>query len=674
MRHLMTIAAILAVAGCSSIQVAVADELAATASSEPASLAESIQAIQAAKDVDEALVAYNAGAAIDRNDLDLNRVYLVRMLELGTPEKAVDQARIIEEAEPTDGLALGVIAFVEARDGNMAEAIAGIILALQDMPDDQFLLSTAGQLAAWFDQAQQTELAEIPDFVQESLKELREKIAQEKDFVAAYDEAADAYRELAAAQEAPDEAASDQDAVNQPAPADDEVAAAEEAPAEFQAAQAPGGVTYTTYVNNSVYATPYWPSYGLIWASYPTPYPWWHHRSHHRSYWHGGHVVFVGRIRDCGLTIGRHRDGDIVIDRARNVYIGHAKTVVVDHARKVVVNDARSVEVNKAGRLTRHSEAATLVADAKGKLVHANNDLSLKDLRTRSSGIRPAGKPAAVVPTSRLQALRDKVDDSHRSGNEASKDNARRDRPAYPKQIAQLLPKTGIAPSTTVPPKTAGPARRPDWLIIDGTSDKKRDDQVAAEPTSAAEKLARTRIDHPKATILPAKPLSTARNDDAKALYRKNASIRIAAEVKTGSNDLPASDKTLTAGAKDKVDRLIMPPSISAKAEADQPKTKLPSPPKELGRSIPAAQPAGPAVKGPAPKEEPARIEPRPSAAPAQSAAGADQPVSPRGDSARNEDSRRKNDSDASSRSSSDDDRRSGKRDSADKRDSRRER
>ncbi len=667
MRHLMALAAVLAVAGCSSTRVAVADELEATTSSEPASLVQSIQAIQAAKDVDAALSTYNAGAAIDRNDLDLNRAYLVRMLELGAPEKAFDQARIIEKAEPTDGLALGVIAFIEARDGNMAEAIAGIVLALQDMPEDQFLLSTAGQLAAWFDQAQQAELTEIPEFVQDSLKQLREKIAQEKDFVAAYDEAANAYRELAAAQEAaPNEAAPDQDAVNQPAPADDEVAA-EEAPGALQPAQALPIATYTTYVENSIYVAPYWPSYGLIWTSYPTPYAWWH-RSHHRSHWHGGHVVFVGRIHDCGLTIGRHRDGDIVIDRARNVYIGHAKTVVVNHARKVVVNDARSVEVNKAGRLTRHSQSATLVADAKGKLVNAKNDLSLKDLRTRSSSVHPAVRPAAVVQTSRLQTLRDKVDDSRRFDSEASKDSARRDRPTYTKQIAQLLPKTNIAPPAAVPPKTTRPVKKPDWLTIEATSDKKVD-QAAAGSTSLAEKPTRTRVDHPKATVLSAKPLATARNDDAKAFYRKSTSIKAAAEVRAAPDDSPLPEKTLTAGPKDKVDWLIMPSAVSGKAEADRPKAKLPSPPKEHGRSIPAAQPAGAAVKGPAPKEEPVRIEPRPSAAPAPSTvATTEQPASPRSDATRKEDSRRKNDSDASSRSSSDDDRRSGKRDSAGRR------
>ena len=97
-------------------------------------VAAAIQAIEQAPDPSAAVAAYVNGAAVDRNDPKLSEAYVARMVDLGLPELAFHQAQTLTTLESNNGLAWGVIAYVEARRGNMAEAISAINLAGQFAP------------------------------------------------------------------------------------------------------------------------------------------------------------------------------------------------------------------------------------------------------------------------------------------------------------------------------------------------------------------------------------------------------------------------------------------------------------------------------------------------------------------------------------------------------------
>ena len=65
------------------------------------------------------MAAYVNGAAVDRNDPKLSEAYVARMVDFGLPELAFHQAQALTTLESNNGLAWGVIAYVEARRGNM---------------------------------------------------------------------------------------------------------------------------------------------------------------------------------------------------------------------------------------------------------------------------------------------------------------------------------------------------------------------------------------------------------------------------------------------------------------------------------------------------------------------------------------------------------------------------
>ena len=114
-------------------------------------VAAAIQAIQQAPDPSATVAAYVNGAAVDRNDPKLSEAYVARMVDLGLPELAFHQAQTLTTLESNNGLAWGVIAYVEARRGNMAEAISAINLAGQFAPDNPLVERTAGEIVAWYD-------------------------------------------------------------------------------------------------------------------------------------------------------------------------------------------------------------------------------------------------------------------------------------------------------------------------------------------------------------------------------------------------------------------------------------------------------------------------------------------------------------------------------------------
>ncbi|HZR17367.1 MAG TPA: hypothetical protein VFE51_08570, partial [Verrucomicrobiae bacterium] len=148
------------------------------------SIDSAIQAIQQAQDPSAAIGAYANGFAVDRNNSRLYDAYVSRMVELGLPEMAYHQAQTLTTLQSENGLGWGVIAYVDARRGQMTDAVSAINLAGQFAPNNQFVQHTAGELLAWYDfKADQTKVSQS---AKDGLTKVRNLLERNPAFTQAY--------------------------------------------------------------------------------------------------------------------------------------------------------------------------------------------------------------------------------------------------------------------------------------------------------------------------------------------------------------------------------------------------------------------------------------------------------------------------------------------------------
>ena len=164
-------------------------------------LAAAIQAIEQAPDPSATVAAYVNGAAVDRNDPKLSEAYVIRMVDLGLPELAFHQAQTLTTLQSNNGLAWGVVAYVEARRGNMAEAISAINLAGQFAPTTPLVERTAGEIMAWYDI--KADKATLSENAHRGLATIRGLLEKRPEFANAYETAKKAYQAQASAPEQP---------------------------------------------------------------------------------------------------------------------------------------------------------------------------------------------------------------------------------------------------------------------------------------------------------------------------------------------------------------------------------------------------------------------------------------------------------------------------------------
>ena len=104
------------------------------ATSPPTTVAAAIQAIQQAPDPSAAVAAYGSGLALTSNDPQLHAAYVTRMVDMGLPEMAFHQAQTLTTLQPDNGLAWGVVAYVDARRGQMPEAVSRLTSRVNSPP------------------------------------------------------------------------------------------------------------------------------------------------------------------------------------------------------------------------------------------------------------------------------------------------------------------------------------------------------------------------------------------------------------------------------------------------------------------------------------------------------------------------------------------------------------
>ncbi len=228
MKKLASASAILSVFLC-----ALGGDVALPATGTAQSVDAAVQAIEQAPDPSAAVAAYANGVAIDRNNPKLIDAYIIRMVDLGLPEMAFHQAQALTTLQANNGLAWGVVAYVDARRAQMPDAIAAINLAGQFAPDSKFVQHTAGELVAWYDL--KADKNTIPDNSKNGLAQVRTLLEKRPDFTEAYSTAQKAYQ----AQATPAAQGAQPQAQPAPAPVVTAPAAPDQAPAARAVPNAP---------------------------------------------------------------------------------------------------------------------------------------------------------------------------------------------------------------------------------------------------------------------------------------------------------------------------------------------------------------------------------------------------------------------------------------------------
>jgi hypothetical protein len=305
----------------------------------PSGGAAAIAAIQQAPDPSAAVAAYANGFAIDRKDPKLYEAYVARMIDLGLPEMAYHQAQTLTTLDSNNGLAWGVVAYVDARRSQMPEAISAINLAGQLVPDNTFVEHTAGEMVAWYDL--KADKINLPISAKDGVAKMRGLMGKHPTFIEAYNTAKAAYQSQANAptgssgpssQLTPDQAAPPQ---YQPTPNVEAVPSEPVAPQALPAPLVPQAdysadpiapLGYADSAPPPVYYADSYPSYydtgldfysdwGPGWIA-PTPWCWWEPC----GFWNGcsfspfGSVCLFGDFDDFhhlrGDRFGRFGHGD----------------------------------------------------------------------------------------------------------------------------------------------------------------------------------------------------------------------------------------------------------------------------------------------------------------------------------------------------------------------------
>jgi len=149
-----------------------------------------VDAIRRAEDPSAAVSAYAGALAVDRNNVRLHEAYIRRMLELDRAELTSVQVRRLLTIDADNGLAWAGTAVLAARAGRMPDAVSAITRSVSALPKDPFVLHTAGQFVAWYDQ---TDPTTVPQATRTALEKLRRDRAGENAFAAGYQAAAKAF-------------------------------------------------------------------------------------------------------------------------------------------------------------------------------------------------------------------------------------------------------------------------------------------------------------------------------------------------------------------------------------------------------------------------------------------------------------------------------------------------
>ena len=160
---------------------------AGAAATQPAAarLSPFLKVIRESDDARTVMRTYTRALAVSRDNAELHRAYVRRMLQFGLPQIAQHAARELVRLQLADGIAWGVLGYMHGRRGELADAFVATLQAAERIPYDPSIQNNAGQLVAWYDF--EPDRPRVPDAARRTLAKLRELLAKAKPFERAYE-------------------------------------------------------------------------------------------------------------------------------------------------------------------------------------------------------------------------------------------------------------------------------------------------------------------------------------------------------------------------------------------------------------------------------------------------------------------------------------------------------
>ena len=166
------------------------------ATTAPADLTPFLKAIREANTVAVAGLAYSQGCQVDRNNIELNRTYMRRALQLGQPQTAGTPAQALVNVGAHDGLSYAVMAYNCGKTNELPKALSYAVKSAELVKDDNSVENNLGQLVGWYHGAKTYKL---PDGERQSLEGLEANLASHPAYAAAYQTIKSAYDKRAEA-------------------------------------------------------------------------------------------------------------------------------------------------------------------------------------------------------------------------------------------------------------------------------------------------------------------------------------------------------------------------------------------------------------------------------------------------------------------------------------------
>ena len=175
-----------------------------TAASAPsalkARLAPFMKVLRESDDARTVMRTYTRAIGIGRDDVDLHKLYMARMLRFGLPQIAQTAARELARLDQADGVAWALIGYRHGQQGQLTNAFIATVKAAETTPNDPSVRNNLGQLAAWYDFAAPPPV--LPDASRRSLATLRDTVGKTKEYQLAYKAMQNAFAQQGAASKA----------------------------------------------------------------------------------------------------------------------------------------------------------------------------------------------------------------------------------------------------------------------------------------------------------------------------------------------------------------------------------------------------------------------------------------------------------------------------------------
>jgi hypothetical protein len=150
------------------------------------STADAIAKVKAAKTSSDAVTAYADAVRAVGDGVGVKQAFIVRMIDLGSPELAENQARDLVDLT-ADPMSSAVLAYAAARRNELDPAISNLAKAVNRNATNSFIVNTAGQILAWYDVKTAVESnAKVSEATRTAVEDIRSTVGRRSEYTRAY--------------------------------------------------------------------------------------------------------------------------------------------------------------------------------------------------------------------------------------------------------------------------------------------------------------------------------------------------------------------------------------------------------------------------------------------------------------------------------------------------------